>query len=414
MLLQLAQILAIVILVTGSEGGMNTTFPPYLNSLDVSISRIGFIVSLFGVAQLLARLPSGALYSGRRAKALMASALVLLFVSTAGFALNGHALTILALTLLHGFAFGAVTTIMLALAIEVKPDGYSPGAVMGWYTAALSAGYALGNSLGGFLAEHLGFRLVFLIFGVFPLAAGLLVLALPRIGTAGELAARPAGERGMSDGQPVAQAPGLRSSRGFDLGQLPPALLLATLAAFYINFLDDAVGAFFPLFGLSIGLSLTTIGTLNGIKSLTATGIRPVSGFFFKFVDSRLLIHVAILIWSLMIVFFPVMRHTWVFFLAFIAIGLSRGLIRVASATMVAEEKSRRPEGLGLASGVYNAGLDLGAFAGPAAGGLLASAMSIPAMFRVVPLGLVVAYFLAVFLVTRTEKRAAKAFETTA
>jgi hypothetical protein len=46
-----------------------------------------------------------------------------------------------------------------------------------------------------------------------------------------------------------------------------------------------------------------------------------------------------------------------------------------------------------------------GTFAGPIAGGLLASTMGIPAMVRIVPIGLAGAYLIAVFLVIQTEKR---------
>lgn len=54
-----------------------------------------------------------------------------------------------------------------------------------------------------------------------------------------------------------------------------------------------------------------------------------------------------------------------------------------------------RTEGkdVGLASGVYNAGLDLGAMAGPVLGGVLASAFGIPAMFQLVAILSLAAYF---------------------
>ena len=70
-----------------------------------------------------------------------------------------------------------------------------------------------------------------------------------------------------------------------------PLLLFATLVAFYINFLDDGFGTFFPLFGLGIGLTLTTIGNLNGIKSAVGVIIRIFSGRFFRLVNYRWLNH---------------------------------------------------------------------------------------------------------------------------
>lgn len=400
-MLQLVKLFVIIMLVTSCEGGTNTIFPPYLELLGMPVSRIGFISSLFGITSLAARLPSGAFYTSQRAKLLLSSTLALLAVGTTGYAYTGDALYLVGLTLLHGFAFGAVTTIMLALVIEINPPGYSPGAMMGWYTASISAGYAIGNSLGGFLADGFGFQIGFIVIGLFPLLGVLLTGWLPRL--------EPTLNPPSVEPTPKEVSSGPARPRWWwqiDLSGLTPTILLATLVAFYINFLDDAVSTFFPLFGLSIGLSLTTIGALRSAKSLAATCIRPVSGFFFKFVNYRLLNNIAILVWSVIVFFFPSMQLGWVFLLAFIVVGLSRGLIRVTSATMVAEEKSKRSAGLGFAAGVYNAGLDMGTFAGPIAGGLLASTIGIPAMFRIIPIGLACAYLMAVFLVIQTEKRA--------
>ena len=397
---QLVKLFAIILLVTSCEGGINTIFPPYLELLDMPVSRIGLIISLFGVTSLAARLPAGAVYVSSRARVLLSSTLALLGLSTAGYAYIDGSFYIVGLTLLHGFAFGAVTTIMLALVIELKPQDYSHGATMGWYTASISAGYAIGNSLSGFLADRFGFQTGFVIIGLFPLLGALLASRLANLEAAiSPLPVEPASLPGISEATKPRRRWHVHGSG------LTPTILLATLVAFYINFLDDAVSTFFPLFGLSIGLSLTTIGALRSAKSLAATGIRPVSGFFFKFVNYRLLNNIAILVWSVVVFFFPMMPLGWIFLMAFIIAGLSRGLIRVASAVMVAEEKSKRSAGLGFASGVYNAGLDVGAFAGPIAGGLLASTFGIPAMFRLLPIGLLSAYLIAVFLVTQTEKQ---------
>lgn len=402
-MLQFVKLFAIILLVTSCEGGMNTIFPPYLELLGVPVSQIGVIISLFGITSLAARLPSGAVYVNHRARVLLSGTLALLALGTAGYAYTGSSLYVVGLTLLHGFAFGAVTTIMLALVIEIKPQNYSYGVTMGWYTASISAGYAIGNSLGGFLADRFGFQTGFVVIGLFPLWGVLLAGRLPRVGPT---ISPPSAEPASVPSVPESAKP--RRLWQVDLSGLTPTILLATLVAFYINFLDDAISTFFPLFGLSIGLSLTTIGALRSAKSLAATGIRPVSGFFFKFVNYRLLNNIAILVWSVVVFFFPSMQLGWVFLIAFIIAGLSRGLIRVTSATMVAEEKSKQSAGLGFASGVYNAGLDVGTFAGPIAGGLLASTFGIPVMFRLVPIGLLIAYLIAVFLVTQTEKRTIK------
>src|SRR5436305_1067451 len=75
---------------------------------------------------------------------------------------------------------GAVRTFNLAVAID-QSGGRRAGAVMGWYTAALSAGYALGAFAGGAFADRIGIEATLLWLGLTPLAAMLAVWFTPPI-----------------------------------------------------------------------------------------------------------------------------------------------------------------------------------------------------------------------------------------
>jgi cyanate permease len=135
------------------------------------------------------------------------------------------------LTILHGFAFGAITTIMLPVAIQLHSRGDSYAARMGWYTAALSAGYALGSFLSGAMADSFGFSLTFFGMGMLPLGTILLTLMLPE----------------MDSSQLSPSSSSVDERRGGMRGfwhvppSLSPTLLFATLIAFYINFLAMAL-----------------------------------------------------------------------------------------------------------------------------------------------------------------------------
>jgi MFS family permease len=63
--------------------------------------------------------------------------------------------------------------------------------------------------------------------------------------------------------------------------------------------------------------------------------------------------------------------------------GICRGLLRVTSAATVAEVRAEGQD-VGIASGVYNAGLDVGAIIGPAIGGVVADAVGLGPMFQLV------------------------------
>ncbi len=53
---------------------------------------------------------------------------------------------------------------------------------------------------------------------------------------------------------------------------------------------------------------------------------------------------------------------------------------------------------MGVAAGVYNAGLDIGAIAGPALGGVLGAAFGLGPMFQIVACASVALYFAAASL----------------
>jgi MFS family permease len=377
-----------ILLVTTAEGGMNTIMPPYLERERYGVEQIGFITALFALLQLASRLPVGAFYRGKRAPRLLVGFSLLYVFSTIGYAFSNHAVWVFSMTVLHGFAFGAVTTVMLPIAIQLKDMHASHGASMGWYTAALSAGYALGAFLSGYVAEHGGYAATFVIIGLLPLGTLLLSLLLPYI----------ADEVSRTDTRTS------RSGWRVALNALPslsPMLLFATLVAFYINFLDDGFSTFFPLLGLSIGLTLVVIGTLKGIKSATGVVVRLFAGKIFKFVDFKLLNHVLVIGWSLAVFVLPGVRETWTFVALFVAMGLARSLSRVTSATLVAEEKAKDASGIGLASGIYNMGLDVGSLAGPLVAGYVARVTDVSTMMRVIPIVMVCLYFSALLWVQR-------------
>src|SRR5207245_11366690 len=68
---------------------------------------------------------------------------------------------------------------------------------MGWYTAALSAGYAIGAFAGGAAADRVGLEPALAIIGALPALAALLVLPMPAIAAPPNLVPRAPGLRGL-------------------------------------------------------------------------------------------------------------------------------------------------------------------------------------------------------------------------
>jgi MFS family permease len=114
-----------------------------------------------------------------------------------------------------------------------------------------------------------------------------------------------------------------------------------------------------------------------------------------------LLNHILVIGWSIVVFAVPWVKESWVFVVLFILMGLARSLSRVTSATIVAEENARNHSGIGVASGFYNMGLDMGALTGPLIAGFVARLTDIPTMMRIIPMMMVVIYFGALFWMRR-------------
>src|SRR3990167_3451034 len=111
-------------------------------------------------------------------------------LTTSGFALaRGNPFAVTLLTVGQGLAFGAVETLLFATIIDLT-GGRHAGAVMGWYTAAISTGYMVGGFGGGWLGDSFGTERAFVITSLLPVAALLLASTLPKATEAARRAER--------------------------------------------------------------------------------------------------------------------------------------------------------------------------------------------------------------------------------
>jgi MFS transporter, DHA1 family, multidrug resistance protein len=368
--------------VTTAEGTLGLLYAPYLDRYGYAVPVIGALSALLAIFRLVSRVPSGAAYQPERAKRQLIFWLVVFTFSTSGFALAGGNLAIIAaLTIVHGYAFGALGTYNLAVTIDLT-GGKQAGAVMGWYTAALSTGYAIGAFAGGALADRAGVEVSLALIGGLPAMSALLVLSMPAIATPPNAERRAPGLRGL-----------IAAHRGVD-----PRVWLAFLIGLYINVLSDAVDTFFPLFGLSIGIPLALSGALKGLKSGAATFIRFISGAIFRFVDHRAVNFWSVLLFGIATVALGFVSAPVAFFALFLLAGIARGLLRVTSAASIAELRAEGRD-VGISSGIYNMGLDLGGIVGPAVGGFVGNIVGLQTMFGIVGAASLAAYF-AVALAT--------------
>jgi predicted MFS family arabinose efflux permease len=360
-------VLAIAAAITTTKGTVEIAYPPYLAGYGYTLSLIGFLTALIAVLQLISRLPVGAAYHTDRVRRQFALALVVFAISTSGFAFAaGQPLVVAALSVVHGFAFGSLGTLGLALAIDVS-GGRRAGVSMAWYTAANSTGYATGSLLGGTLADTIGIPATLGLIGLLPVLAAIVVMALPPIAAAPFPSDRGSGLRGL-----------LAAGRRLD-----SRVWLAFALVLYLNVLMDSVDTFFPVFAPTLGISLATVGVLRAIKSGSAILIRSTGIVLLRAVDYRRVTLVGVVAAAAAALALPLSSSLAVLVPIFIVSGLARGVLRATSAATIAELRNEGRD-VGLASGIYNSGLDIGTIVGPALGGVVASAFGIPAMFQIV------------------------------
>ncbi len=366
--------LAIATSVTLTKGTAEIVYPPYLAAYGYSLSFIGLLTSLIGGLQLVSRVPSGVAYQPHRAKRQYAAAFVVFGLATIGLSFaNGGLVPVALFSALHGFAFGALSTFSLAIAIEVS-GGRRVGAAMAWFTATNSTGYAIGYFLGGSLADTIGIPATLALVGVVPFVAAAAVSALP------DLERKPAVDRGSGVRGLFAAARGLDSR-----------VWLALVIVLYLNTLQDSLDTFFPVFAPTVGITLAVVGALRAIRSGAGLFIRFGVALLLQAVDYRRTTLIAVVASAIAAAAIPLSTSLVVLAALFIVLGLTRGILRATSAASIAELRSEGRD-IGLASGVYSAGLDIGAIVGPTAGGAVATVVGIAPMFQIVALAGLVAW----------------------
>ncbi len=391
----------VVGLLNTSEGMVTMLVPLYMDRLGFEAAAVGVLVSAYAIASLISRLPAGTLYRGHRARRLQYATLLAVVGTSLLYPLATTAGPLLAVRALHGFAYGMATTVNLALFIDLLPPGANRHHALGYFTAALSLGFTLGQAIAGFVADWSGFGWAFAAAALPPLLATLWVDAPPP------------GERPAPAGQPA--APHDRSAHGWARLATPlralasPGVLPMALLGFFLAFFLNVSSTFMPLFALAMGLGLAEIGIVRSCHSVANSITRPFSGGFIQRIGHARIAAGTLTLNAALLFLLP--NFTTMLALAglMVLVGFVRGFGMVANAISVAEDVDEAHVSRGLASGIYYGSRDLGAICGPIVGGTLAGLMGIEAMFRVVPpLGLL-AYFVGVAASSRLSGRQAPA-----
>jgi MFS family permease len=373
-------------LLTIGEGGLLVLLSPYLETRGLAEATIGVVLSSYGIASLVTRVPAGLAYSARRAGRLVTVGCLVSALAFLMLPLASNALVLTALVALDGVGFAAATTGVMAGLIERRPAGAEAGTVMGWYSGSVGAGYAISGFVAGAIGDAFGIRAAIYLLALIPLAGSVLLPAA--LGGGGLVrAAEP-------------ETIPLRARLAAFL-EAPSGVWVAFLVTLYINLVSGILFTFFPLYGLAIGLSLTQIGVVVGIHGSVAAAIRFASAVVFRWVSYRGALPAMVVLSGASVVLLGTVEIYAVMAACWGAIGLARGILRVASGALILDEATESDSGRGGASAIYLAGLDLGKILGPIVGGLVAEAAGLGPMFVILGAAFPAVYIAASALLAR-------------
>ncbi len=353
-------------LLTMANGTFNLLVGPAVESRGHTEAMIGAIVAAGSVSSLMLRIPAGNAFRSGRATVLVLAGSVLAAIGYGLLPMASAAPVLAVLSALQGAGFAVATTAGMAALMERRPPDVGAGSLMGWYTGSIGAGYALAGFVGGTLADAIGIR------GALSAAA---VVAL----VSGWVTARSIGHlrphRADVD-------EGAAPLRGWVRG-MPAGVWLGFAIAVYINLVNGGMNAFFPLYALGLGLSLSQIGVLSGIHAGLASTVRFGAGALLSRVSSWGVTVAMVGLTGIGVTAVAVPRGFIPLVLLVAMVGLARGVLRVVSGAIVMEAAGSSARLRGRASGIYLAGLDLGNAVGPLIGGVVSEVAGLRGSFLV-------------------------------
>lgn len=373
-----------IVLMTSQHSTAGTVITPYLDNLSFPVSLIGTLVSISPVMALAARLPAGLIYRGHRARLLMVAALVVIALCNIAYTFAVQPLAFAFIHALNGFAFASATTVYLALFVESLPAGTDRSHAMGYYSGCLAIGFSSGSFISGYVSDLWGYAASFRVAAALAVLASVILLCFIRVPST-ETATGLAPRR-----DPAGPFHALKS-----LGALLNSRMATTVVvALFVNMLHQLGTTFFPLYALSVGLTMTQIGIIRGLYALCNAVTRPISGLVVQRIGRHRLSYSGIPLESLVMMAVPFFADVGTLGIIFVAAGLLRAVVTVANAISLIEDTDETVS-RGVSSGVYHAAGDVGNILGPSIGGMIAAFTGIAHLFWVAPPFLVFAFLIS-------------------
>jgi len=331
---------------------ISPVLPQYALSFSIPVALVGWAISAFALARLVADIPAGLLADRFGRKAIMVSGLVLIIVSSIVAGTASTYVWLVFARIVGGVGSALYMTSATTWVVQVSA-GESRGRYMSLYTGLVFAGTAFGPTIGGYTAARYGLGAPFFAYAVFGLAG--LIATLPLKEPAGSSNA--AGSK-MS----MKDIVNILSNHSFML------VNCAVLALFFLR--TGVRGTLVPLYAsLNLGLSEDRIGILLTVAAVgTAISTFP-SGWLSDKVGRKIPMMACLFLSGVAAILIP-WQGDWSGLMGIMAFyGVATGLqgsIAAWPADVAAKER------LGASMGIYRVMADIGMVLGPIAASYVA------------------------------------------
>jgi MFS family permease len=269
----------------------------------------------------------------------------------------------------------------VALVDIVRPE--QRGRMIAGFHGMGSVGVAIGPFFGGLITDHFGFRAVFWVFALTALFTVLI---------------------GFSIRETAARKERTRRGGMFDFGKLSEVepqfrgtYVFIVLNTFVAMMRGALIVSLIPLYlGLQLGYSSTQVGTWFGFYGLVNVAMIAPTGMILDKFGRKAAVIPSVFLASLVFLMFPLITGTLPLLALAVCTGIANGLSLGTMATwtydVIPEHARARMQAL------RRVIADIGAFLGPALGGVIADAASPGAVFwAFLPLQLIAAVTITFF-----------------
>jgi len=331
----------------------------YAKSLGASLSMIGFIVSAYGLTQLIVRIPIGMLSDrlGRR-RPFVTAAFIIVVVSVVGLAWSPDPTWLLIFRGLTGLAAATwVTTTVLYTSYFPKHRSVK---AIAFATFFQGMSLVMATAAGGLLADAYGWTSTFYL-AIIPAGLG----AALSLFLADDITLDRSKSFSLKD---------LRHAKGVEL--LVIASVLGCLTQ-YANYATTF--SFVPVYAADIGASKAALGWLSTVVFLPHTLCALVSVRLSERLGERMLVILGLIIMGFTSVGIPFIQNIPLLVISRVLYGVGTGISFPVMMGLSIKQIDR--EQRASAMGVFQAVYALGMFAGPAMSGVVADGWGISGMF---------------------------------